>query len=188
MAEPAPSVSGARLTIDLDALAHNHAVLRAEAAGAEVGPVLKSDGYGLGAVPLARRLWAEGARSFFVARLAEGEALREGLGPARPARIYVLDGLAAGTAPRCVAADLTPALCSLPQVHEAAAFARTLGRPLPVALHVDTGMNRQGVTLDEARAIAQSSDALRGLELGLVMSHLGSGPAPQDSHNPLQLS
>lgn len=45
----------ARLTIDLDALAHNHAVLGREAGGAEVAPVVKADGYGLGAGPVARR-------------------------------------------------------------------------------------------------------------------------------------
>src|SRR5436305_7549613 len=96
MAEP----PAARLTIDLDALAHNHAVLRAEAAGAEVAPVLKSDAYGLGSGPVARRLWAEGARSFFVARIAEGEALRAALSSDRPATIYVLDGLTEGSAAR----------------------------------------------------------------------------------------
>ena len=184
MTEPGRS----RLTIDLDALAANHRVLAAEAAGAEVAPVVKADGYGLGAVAVARRLWAEGARRVFVARLAEGEALRAGLGPERPATIYVLDGLTAGAGPRLAAAGLTPALSSLPQVNEAQAFARALGRPFPVALHVDTGMNRQGVTLAEARALAQSADALRGLDLGLVMSHLGSGPTPDDPHNILQLS
>jgi alanine racemase len=182
------SATTPRLTIDLDALAHNYAVLREEAPGAALAPVVKADGYGLGAVPVARRLWAEGARSFFVARLAEGEALRHGLGPERPAAIFVLDGLTAGAGPRLVASDLVPVLLSLPQAGEAAAFARGLGRPLRVALAVDTGMNRQGVSLEEARALAQSTDALRGLDVGLVMSHLGSAPDPHDPHNALQLS
>lgn len=183
-----PGEAGARLTIDLDALAENYHVLAAEASGAEVAPVCKADGYGLGAVAVARRLWAEGARSFFIARLAEGEALRAGLGAARPATIYALDGLTAGAGPRLVAADLVPVLCSLPQVSEAAALARTLGRPLPVALYVDTGMNRQGLSLEEARALAQSIDRLRGLDVQLVVSHLGAGSDPADPHNPLQLS
>src|SRR5262245_46736629 len=90
--EPAPAV-GARLAIDLDALAANYRTLAGEAHGALIAPVVKADGYGLGAVPIARRLWAEGARGFFVARLEEGEALRAGLTPERPATIYVLDGL-----------------------------------------------------------------------------------------------
>lgn len=177
----------ARLTIDLDALAHNYRVLGETAAGATVAPVVKADGYGLGAVPLARRLWAEGARRFFVARLEEGEALRAGLGRERTATIYVLDGLPAGAGQRFVDSDLTPVLAGLPQVSEATAVARALGRPFGVGLHVDTGMSRQGVTLDEARALALSTDRLRGLDLGLVMSHLGAATDPADAHNARQL-
>lgn len=182
MAEPA----AARLTIDLDALAHNFHALAAQAQGAEVAPVVKSDAYGLGAAQVARRLWAEGARSFFVARLGEGESLRAALGPERAAAIFVLDGFTANAGPRLDAARLTPALCSLPQVSAAAAWAARSGQPLSVALHVDTGMNRQGVTPDEARALL-AGQALRGLDVSLVMSHLGSASAPQDPRNSEQL-
>jgi alanine racemase len=184
MADP-PS---ARLTIDLDALAHNHAALRREAAGAEVAPVLKSDGYGLGAGPVARRLWAEGARSFFVARLSEGEALREALSAERPAAIYVLDGMTDGAGARLQAAGLTPVLSSLPQIAAAAAHASGATRPWPVALSLDTGMSRQGLTPEEARAVVQSTDRLRGLDVGLVMSHLGSAAEPENPRNVRQLN
>lgn len=187
LTRPSDATATARLDIDLAALLHNYRTLQARAGSAEVAPVVKADGYGLGAVQVARRLWAEGARDFFVARLAEGEALREGLGRERPATIHVLDGLTAGSGPRLVGARLTPVLSSLPQVSEAAALARALGRPLPVGLHVDTGMNRQGVTLEEARALAQSSDRLGGLDLDLVMSHLGSATNPADPHSARQL-
>ena len=182
-----PAPSAARLTIALDALAHNYGVLKAHAGGAEMAPVVKSDGYGLGAGPIARRLWREGARRFFVARLSEGEALRAELGADRPATIYVLDGLTAGTGPRLVAAGLTPVLTSLPQVSEAQAFATQAG-DLAVGLHVDTGMNRQGVTPDEARALAQSPGGLTSLDLGLVMSHLGSATDPADPRSAAQLA
>jgi alanine racemase len=175
----------ARLTIDLGALAHNYAVLRADAGPAEVAPVVKSDGYGLGATPVARRLMAEGARSFFVARLAEGEALRKALGPG--AEIYVLDGLVPGTADRFVASRLTPALSTLPQVQAAQAWAAARGG-MRVALNLDTGMNRQGLTLGEARALAQASAALRGLDVALLMSHLGSAAQPEEARNRQQLA
>jgi alanine racemase len=178
--------SSARLTIDLDALAHNFVALRAEAGGVEVAPVLKADGYGLGAGPLARRLWIEGARRFFVARLSEGEALRKALGPDMPAAVCVLDGFGPGCGPRLAAAALTPVLHSLPQVSAARTWAGANG-PLRAVLHVDTGMNRQGVTPDEARALAQSPDGLAGLEIEVVMSHLGSAPEPGDPRNRLQL-
>lgn len=178
----------ARLVIDLDALAANYAVLKDEAAGAELAPVVKADGYGLGAGPVAKRLWAEGARRFFVARLAEGEALRAALGADRPAAIYILDGLTPGAGPRLAAARLTPVLSSLTQIGAAAAWAATLAADLAVALQVDTGMNRQGLPPHAAQALTQSPDGLRGLAVELVMSHLGSATEPADPRSAEQLA
>ena len=71
----------ARLTLDLDALAANYATLKAQAGGTELAPAVKADGYGLGAGLVARRLWDEGARAFYVARLSEGVALRKACSP-----------------------------------------------------------------------------------------------------------
>lgn len=177
----------ARLTIDLDALAHNYHVIAAEAAGAEVAPVLKADGYGMGAGPCGRRLWAEGARSFFVARLTEGEALREALGE-RPASILVLDGFTDGSGDRLAAAGLTPVISSLAQISAATAFAKRQGAPLSCALQVDTGMNRQGLPVEAAQALMQTVDGLRGLDVELLVSHLGSGIDPGSPRNAAQLA
>ncbi|MFC3078326.1 alanine racemase [Phenylobacterium terrae] len=182
-----PAPTRARLTIDLDALAANYRTLCRTAEGAEVAAVVKSDGYGLGAAPVARRLLREGARSFFVARIEEGEALRAAVG-GREADIYVLDGLTAGAGPRLAAARLTPVLNTVPQVEAAVAFAAGSGRPLPCALHVDTGMNRQGLTVDEAGAIAGAPGRLARLDVGLVMSHLGSAHDAADPRNGEQLA
>jgi len=165
-----PSVR-ARLTVDLDALAANHAWLRRRAEPAEVAPVVKADGYGLGAGPVARRLWAEGARSFFVARIEEGEALRAELGENRPARILVLDGCTAGAAPRLAQAQLIPVLNSPAQVEAFAAWARPRGGA-PCALHLDTGMHRLGLTADELQTLAAAPDRLDGLTIELLLSHL----------------
>jgi len=141
--------------------------------------VVKADGYGLGAGPIARRLWAEGARTYFVARLEEGEALRAELGPQRPARVLVLDGATPGSAPRLSAADLMPVLSSPAQIETFAAFARPNG-PLSCAIHVDTGMHRLGLTADELQVVTEAPDRLQGLKVELVMSHLAC--ADQDEH------
>ncbi|MGH6966723.1 MAG: alanine racemase, partial [Phenylobacterium sp.] len=127
----------------------------------------------------------EGARSFYVARLSEGLALRRALGD-RAATIYLLDGVTPGSAPAIEAARLTPVLNSLPQIEAWNSHAR--GRVLDAALHIDTGMNRQGVAADQARALVQSTDRLRGLEIGLVMSHLGSAENPSNVRNIDQLA
>ena len=164
----------AALTVDLDALAHNLTLLRALAGGAEVAPVVKADGYGLGAVEVARRLTAEGAGAFYVARVAEGEALRRGLpGP----EIRVLDGCPDGAAARLQAARLTPVLSSLDQVETW----RAAGGG-DAALHVDTGMNRLGLTPEEAAALAAARDRLRGVEVTTVLSHLACA---EDATHPM---
>lgn len=175
----------ARLTVDLSALAANHHALAKAARGAEVAPVVKADGYGLGAAQVAARLWEEGARSFFSARVASAARLRAALGEDRPATIYVLDGCPDGAAPTLEAARLTPVLNSLAQAEAWSAHASGAGL-LPAALHVDTGMNRLGVRPEEAEALAASPDRLSRLRLDLVMSHLACGSDPSRPENARQ--
>jgi alanine racemase len=168
------TLAQASLSVDLDALAANFHTVSAEAAGARVCPVVKADGYGLGAARVSQRLYAEGARSFFVARLSEGEALRAAL-PQTDATIYVLDGAPAGAEQSLLAARLTPALSSLDQ-------ARAWSGP-PAALHVDTGMNRLGVSIEEALLLSKS-----GFRPSLIMSHLGSAEEAAHPRNARQLA
>lgn len=174
----------AYVTIDLDALAANHAALRARAGGAEVAPAVKADGYGLGATEVANRLWAEGARSFYVARLAEGVTLRQALGD-RDAAIYVLDGATPGSGDTLEGANLIPVLNSLPQIEAWNAQARS-GR-LKAALHVDTGMNRLGLRPEELKVLVGAVDRLKRLDLDLVVSHLACADEPGHPLNARQL-
>lgn len=176
--------SGTRLTVDLDALAHNYGVLQRAAGGVAMAPVVKADGYGLGAGPIARRLWTEGARSFFVARVAEGEHLRAELG-VHDAEILVLDGLTKGSERELAAARLTPVLTSLDQIKVWAAFVGD--HTLPAGLHFDTGMNRLGLAVEEAAQAASMIAAAPGINLTLVMSHLSFSTTPSHLRNALQL-
>lgn len=162
--------SPARLTLDLDALAANYRLLEATA-GVPVQPVVKADAYGLGAIPVARRLMAEGAETFFVARPEEGESLRAALGGG--AAIYVLDGCSGEAAGRLRAANLKPVLNSGEQL----ADWRAAGGG-PCGLHLDTGMNRLGFRPDAA------PEAPEGLDL--VMSHPACADAPDHPMNARQ--
>ena len=137
--------------------------------------MVKADGYGLGAGPVARRLHGEGARRFFVARLAEGEALRKALA-GLTAEIYVLDGAPAGASARLAAADLIPVVGSVEQLAEWAAHARG-GPALPVAIHVDTGMNRLGFAESDFRTL-RARGRLEAVRVVLVMSHLACADEP----------
>ncbi|MBO9544473.1 alanine racemase [Caulobacter sp.] len=173
-----------RLTLDLDALSANYAALRKRAGGVELAPAVKADGYGLGAPVIADRLWAEGARTFYVARLSEGVALRQALSD-RDATICVLDGATPGSGDTLEGAKLTPVLNSLPQIEAWNAQARS-GR-LRAALHVDTGMNRLGLRPEEVKVLVGATDRLKRLDLDLVISHLACADTPSHPLNALQL-
>jgi alanine racemase len=174
----------ARLTVNLDAIAANLALIREHAPGAEVAPAVKADAYGLGADAVARRLRAEGASAFFVARVGEGERLRAALGP--EPTIWVLDGCPPGQAARLEAADLRPVLNSVAQLETWRA--RATGRRLRCALHVDTGMNRLGLRPEQAETLATAPDRLSGLDVELLISHLACADAPDRPENARQLA
>ena len=175
MSEPDPSA--ARLTVDLDALAANYATLKAQSS-AEVAPVVKADAYGLGVEPVARRLWAEGARRFFVARIAEGERLRGALKNPVSA-IYVFDGCPPGAAGRLLASGLTPVLNSIAQID-----AWRTGGGGAAGLMLDTGLNRLGLTGEET--LAADPARLKGIEIAVVMSHLACADQPAHPMNRIQ--
>ena len=173
--------AGAILTVDLDALAANRAMLVREAAGAEVTAVVKADAYGLGLGPVARRLAAEGCGSFFVADANEGAELRKVL---PDAVIYVLNGLFPGTAALYGRHGLRPVIASLAELAEW----REAGVRLPAALHFDTGMNRLGLGAGDAALIAQDERLTAGVEVALVMSHLACSDDRDHPQNARQLA
>ncbi len=176
-------------TVDLDALARNYRQLTARAGGRLPAGVVKADGYGLGAVPVARRLLAEGCTRFFVARLDEGLALRSALATAvEPPAILVLDGAQPGTEDELVGAGLVPVLNDLGQIERWQAKATKSGRALPAALHFDTGMTRLGIPAVEADQLSADPSRLNGIATELVMSHLASADEPGSDQSTEQLA
>lgn len=173
--------SGGRLTVDLAALARNWKVLAARAGGAETAAAVKGDAYGVGLEPAGRALSRAGCRSFFVALAEEGLRLRAEL---PDAVIHVLNGLPPGGAARLAAARLRPVLGSLAEIEEWAAYRAAGGTGL-AALHIDTGMNRLGLTAAEAGMIAGRAGELG---LGLVMSHLACADQRDHPLNAAQLA
>jgi alanine racemase len=170
------------LTVDPDAIAANWRLLRDTHAG-PTAAVVKADGYGLGATLVAPRLRAEGAAHFFVAQLAEAVALR----PVLPGvMIAVLNGFDAREAGAYLDHDLTPVLGSVPEIASYQALGQREGRALPALLHVDTGMNRLGLSAGELDLVADEPARLEGIAWRYVMTHLVSAEAPEDSMNAAQ--
>lgn len=181
----APSFpTGGRLTVDLDALKRNWLDIRLHAAPVATAAVVKADAYGIGIEPAVRTLAAAGCTTFFVALAEEGIRARR---VAPEAAIYVLNGLLPGTAPLLAAANLRPIFNTLEEARDWLAARGNRAWPAP-ALHVDTGMNRLGISLAEAKALAGRTDLVAGLGLSLVMSHLACADTPQHPKNAEQLA
>ena len=151
--------------VDLEALAHNAAVLqKALAPGQKLMAVVKADAYGHGAVPVCRRLWKAGVRAFAVACLAEGIALRRsgvrGL-------ILILGYTRPEDAPLLARWRLTQTVADAD--HGRALDAQ--GLRLQVHLALDTGMHRLGIPVGDRADIA-AMYRLSHLRITGTFSHL----------------
>jgi len=175
---------GGVLTVDLDALASNFKLLQAAGGRAECGATVKADAYGLGLGPVATRLAREGCRRFFVATLGEGITLR---GVLPQTSIYVFDGVESGSEADFVRHDLVPVLNSFPQVQRWSAYARRGSSRLAGALHIDTGMNRLGMSEQEVTLLERAPQYLDGIALDHVMTHLACADQPEHPLNAQQI-
>jgi alanine racemase len=176
------AAAGGRLTVDLAALVRNWRRLAALAPDAETSAVVKADAYGIGLEPAVGALAAAGCRTFFVALPDEGRRARSA---APDARIFILGGFFPG------AADLYRGLRLQPVLNSPAEIGEWLGlggeRPAP-AIHVDTGMNRLGLTPSEAGDLAAQPEKLTALAPALLISHLACADAPGEPRNAVQLA
>lgn len=179
-------VATATLTIDLGALRGNYRAVRAAAAPAVAGAVVKADAYGLGADRVAPILYDEGCRDFFVAQLVEALDLRPIL-PA-DARLFVMNGLQPGTEYICAEAGIIPMLNSLEQLANWSVVGVAGGRILPAVLQFDSGMSRLGMMPQDARRLASEPALLAGVQPLYGMSHLASADDPDEAQNHDQLA
>jgi alanine racemase len=182
-AAPDPTEAGGLLTIDLAAIAANWKMLASTTVPVECAAVVKGDGYGCGLEPVTRALARAGCRTFFVADVAEGRRVRA-LAP--DAVIYVLNGLMPSSAQAFAADDLRPVINSTTELAEWDAFIAIKNWRGGAALHVDTGMNRLGITVDEAVAIAPRLQS-ENHGFTLLMSHLACAEIPDHPMNDRQI-
>jgi alanine racemase len=175
-----PDTAHAVLRINLSAIVANWRLLQAKH---HSGAVVKADGYGLGARPVAVALAEAGCRDFFVATPDEALAIRQSI---PNAAIVVLGGLFAGAEQDFAAAGIIPALGSLAEIDAWTSLARRLDRKLPAYLHLDTGMSRLGLDARECGVLARDHGRLAGIDVRYVMSHLVSAEVLDDPLNTIQ--
>ena len=180
---PPVAEAGGILTVDLTAIEANWRALGHRTMPAECAAVIKADGYGCGIEQVAVTLAQAGCKTFFVADLAEAKRVRK-VAP-EPA-IYVLNTLVPWTAASYADIHARPVIGSMVELAEWDAFCATNGWRGGAALHVDTGMNRLGISVSDAAALAPR---IRSENHGitLLMSHLACAEQPEHPLNARQI-
>ena len=158
------------LEVDTGAVAHNLRLTQSM-----IGPdtaliaVLKADAYGLGLVPIARLLWAQGVRHFAVACLDEAFAVREAL---PEAWILCMGAAMDGALEQAVADGIRLTIGAVEDARRVSDAALAQNRPAYLHCKVDTGLHRLGFEQNEAaRAIMRCAD-YPNVQLEGIYTHL----------------
>ncbi|MCK5167895.1 MAG: alanine racemase, partial [Rhodospirillaceae bacterium] len=169
--------AGAILTIDLGAIKNNWQLYNNTVSEKCVaGAVIKAGGYGLDARHVGVALSVGGCKTFFVATIDEGITLRSVLGD--EPEIFILGCVIDGNEKDLSHYGLSPVLNSLSDIKTWKKFSPNH----PCALHIDTGMNRLGLGAKDVEALTDDKDALSGININLIMSHLACA---DDASNPM---
>jgi len=170
-----PPTASAVMEVDVGAIRRNYHTLKSHLKAASMSAVLKADAYGFGLIPVAKALYEEGCRHFFVAHVAEGIQLRPHVGESA---IYVLSGAFPGTEELFIQQNLTPVL------NDIAAIKSWGHRPHPSVLHVDTGMLRCGLSVQDCLELIHAGHIPQ--HTTLIMSHLACSPSKTHQKNEAQ--
>ena len=157
--------------VDLDALDHNISVLKELAGEAAFAAVVKSNGYGLGALAVADAAVAAGAAQVCVFNLDEAAALRQ-LGFATP--IQVLGSIPPSDAERAVELDVAVTVSRRELLDPLAQAAAARGARVRVHVKVEAGMYRLGAPAHVATPLADAVRAEPSLRLAGLCAHFPS--------------
>ena len=168
--------------VDSEAIRHNALALRRHlAADSSLMAVVKADGYGHGAVPVARAAMGGGASSLGVATLSEGIELRQA---GIEAPILLLGNLTQAEELRsCLRWQLMPTVSGMREALLCQNLASGSGRPMALQLKLDTGMARLGADWQEGPRLVAAIGDLDAVALTGLYSHLASAdsdPAHDD--------
>ncbi len=170
--------------VDLAAVRSNVARLAALVAPSKLCVVVKADGYGHGAVPVAQAALAAGATWLGVAQLDEADALRAA---GIDAPVLLLAEPDPGEVADAVRLGVRVALYRAATAAALSAAARASGRSVRVHLKVDTGMHRVGAHPDEVVGLARLVAESAGLELEALWTHFAVADEPAHPFTATQL-
>jgi alanine racemase len=161
-----PPAERAWADIDLAALVANARTVAA-VSGSRLLPMVKADGYGIGAIPVVEALEPLEPWGYGVATVAEGATLRSA-GIRRP--IVVFTPMQPYDLDSCRASGLRPVIGDLEGL-----AAWTSGTDEPFHVEIDTGMGRSGFRWDDSKAHARLGEVAKTPSFEGIFTHFHSG-------------
>ncbi|MCL2357544.1 MAG: alanine racemase [Defluviitaleaceae bacterium] len=160
--------------INLSHLSHNLAAIREHVTGSvNIMGIVKADGYGHGAVPVANALLAEGVRTFGVATCEEGVQLREN-GITAP--VLVMGFTPEPLLPYVLENNLTQTVFTSDGAQALATQAALYGKRATIHIEIDTGMRRLGFMPEDVKTICEIA-ANPNLFLEGIFTHFATSDA-----------
>ena len=161
--------------IDLTAIKTNVAVLVKQAGRAELWATVKANGYGHGAVEVARTALSAGAHGLCVALADEAHQLRQAK---IVAPILIVSEQPEVAFEQMLRDEVVATVYNEATINSYAAVAARLGVVGTVHLKVDTGMHRVGVPVASAMARVEQIIAAKSLQLDGVYTHFAAADLP----------
>ena len=170
--------------IDLSALSDNVKTLVKQAGQAELWATVKANGYGHGAVAVARTALSAGARGLCVALANEAHELRQAK---IAAPILIVSEQPETQHEQMLRDDVAATLYNEATISSYAATAERLGVVGRVHLKIDTGMHRVGAPIEDALSRAKQINSLQSLTLEGVYTHFAAADLPEHAQTSVQL-
>ena len=169
--------SNAILQINKKNIIYNYKLLSKIAKKSICAATIKANAYGLGDLEICKILHKEGCNHFFLATTEEAINIRKGN---KNIILYVLNGLEDNNINLFIKYNLIPILNSTKEIITAVNKKR-LNKNLKFGIHVETGLNRLGVNLDDFK-----KNLLKNINVEILISHLSSANELKNNYSKLQ--
>ena len=171
--------SNAVLEINLKNLIYNFKSISKFANNSLTGATIKANAYGIGSIKTFKILYQNNCRHFFFATLEEALTLRK---KSTKGNVYVLNGLENNKFSIFKKFNIIPILTSITELKE---FIKSqyFKKKLKIGIHVETGLNRLGIKIEDLKKINT-----KDINLKILVSHLASADETINPYNLIQNS
>ena len=166
--------------ININNLIYNSNIILKKSKNKIISPVIKADGYGMGAKALIKILIECGYKSFFLGSLSEGLEIRKIY---KNVELFILNCGQPLNITYLIKYKLIPVINNLKDLK---LWSQYCPKKDPCVLHMDTGMNRLGINLQELKDFSDKN-YLKNINIKFIMSHFACAEDINNLMNKTQL-